>query len=117
MIAKGKTNDQELKRVLLDAQKDLYDGRLGVELLKALKSNFPMADSAYVLQWIPEQGEDIFWILINPSIIGVIEVPRAGNQFTTESTVRVMGIDDYLKRKLTSETKRKLALAINLQTQ
>ena len=114
-MSKGKITDQDLEKNLLNTQKDLYDGKLGVELLRVLKDNFPTAESAYILQWIPEQGEDIFWILIKPSIVSVIEVPRLGNHLTSKSTFRVMTTDDYLKRRLTPETKRKVSLAVKLQ--
>lgn len=114
-MLKGKITDQDLEKNLLDTQKDLYDGKLGTELLRVLKDNFPTADSAYILQWIPEQDEDIFWILIKPSIVSIIEVPRSSNHLMSKSTFRVMTTDDYLKRRLTPKTKRKVNLAVKLQ--
>lgn len=117
MIQRGKLTDKELEKNLLDTQKDLYSGRLGIGLLKTLKDSFPAEKCAYVLQWIPEQGEDIFWILAKPSIVCVIEVPRSSNAFLSESNIKIISLDDYLKKRLMPETKRKVGLAVKLQSQ
>jgi len=45
-------------------------------ILKVLKENVPNFKCGYVVSWTPEQGEDLYSIVVNEKVIFKIEVNR-----------------------------------------
>lgn len=72
----GSRSEEQLREELVRSNLALRDGSYGLRLTALLKSvNVNLAD-AYVLQWIPEQGEDIYTLLVSSSEVLIVEIPR-----------------------------------------
>ncbi len=67
--------------------------------------------TAYFIDWIPEQCEDIFEILIDTDFIAIIQIERLNRK--TEPLVDVIKLKDY-KKGLKKIEQIKLAVAIDL---
>jgi hypothetical protein len=66
--------------------------------------------TAFVLEWIPEQAEDLFVVLVGPDRVVRVEVVRAtGNVAAIEETA----IGDY--RPPSKPTRLRLAIALDLR--
>lgn len=63
-------------RELLASSEEIFSNNEQTELASALRDFFPPLDRAFVLKWIPEQAEDIYWVLINATTILKVEIPR-----------------------------------------
>lgn len=78
-------------------------------LLKVLRNVYPEMKTAYTLDWIPEQEEEIYTILINDNIIAKIEL----NKYNDESMVETITVPQYL-HGLSKRNQIRLAVAIDL---
>lgn len=63
-------------RELLASSEEIFSNNEQTELASALRDFFPPLDRAFVLKWIPEQSEDIYWVLISATTILEVEIPR-----------------------------------------
>ncbi|BFT71562.1 hypothetical protein [Paenibacillus sp. P36] len=80
-------------------------------MLIVLRKHFPNIKTVYIIDWIPEQGEDIITFLIDTSVIAQIEFDLM--DLDSEPTVEICSIDVYSNgfRKL---AQIKLAVALDL---
>lgn len=72
-----------------------------------------VTNNLYILRWIPEQGEDLYDVLVDGSSVVHVEIPRGEDR---ETAFELSPVDVY-KRKATSLTKtdrRKLEVALQL---
>jgi hypothetical protein len=106
--------DVQLEREIQNSQDAFYAGNSGAAVLNAISEGFPNARRGYLLQWLPDQGEDVFWVLIDPSMVAVIEIPRANNGVGGAPLCKTIGLQEYLSRPLTSENRRKAKLAAKM---
>ncbi len=80
------------------------------ELLNSDTSNF------YVINWIPEQGEDLYWFLVDGKIVAHVEFTRATGALV-EGTFKIWTVDSYVREHSLSKTRRRrLELAVSLAT-
>lgn len=107
------TVDEKLKEELLGAKDALFSGEENAVLLEVLRSCFPAINLAFVLDWVPEQGEDIYWVLVDNSRVAMIEIPRSTNKTPEYPLIEVQSIDDY-KTRLSKTARRKLIAALEL---
>lgn len=111
-----KINDENfeiLRRELESSSNRLFSGE-NAKLLSALKTRFPDLLGAYVVDWIPEQGEDIYTVIIGRDLVAVIEIDR--QSAAGEPLIDVYTIEEYRKEhpSLSKERRRKLAVALEL---
>jgi hypothetical protein len=111
-----KPSDLEIKRELIESQKNLYEEKHGITLLNTLKSKLPQAHGFYLLNWIPEQGEDIFYILASPEIVAIVEILRDGKQFSDLTSYQEISVQKYIENRLSPRSRRRLDIAIKLFT-
>jgi hypothetical protein len=107
-------SDQEIELELIKSQKSLYEGKNGITLINTLKSKFPQAHGFYLLNWIPEQGEDIFWVLVSPEIVAVVEILRDGKQVSDLISCSQISVKKYLEKRLSPQSRKKFDIAIRL---
>jgi hypothetical protein len=76
-----------------------------------LKSITP---NLYVLKWIPEQGEDLYDILVDGNIVAHFEVSRSGVE--ADNSFRTWSVEEYvhLESDMTKTSRRTLNLALEL---
>jgi hypothetical protein len=106
--------DQEIKQELIESQKSLHEGKNGITLINTLRSEFPQSCGFYLLNWIPEQGEDIFWVLASPETIAVVEILRDGKQISELVSCSEIGIQKYMEKQLSPRSRKRLDIAVKL---
>ncbi|WP_157025568.1 hypothetical protein [Paraburkholderia heleia] len=111
MSANRATAKEELRKQMLEDSASLQadDSLLG----KTLRSIFPHMSRAFVLQWIPEQAEDIYWVLVGRESIVTIEIPRTISADASPS-VKLTTVDKYRERRISKITREKLEMALSL---
>ncbi|OLO02663.1 hypothetical protein BTW07_18490 [Salinicola socius] len=105
-----------LKAELLQSKEKLLGGIKSAELLSTLRDKFPdLTDNVFIVGWIPEQGEDIFTLLVDGEKVVEVEISRIS---PGENPVRfdVLTVQQYLKQNpaLSKSARRKLDAAIQL---
>ncbi|CNI41087.1 Uncharacterised protein [Yersinia thracica] len=76
-----------------------------------LNERFPHVKSAYVLACTPEQGEDIYSIIVNGCVVIEFEISRID---LTISDVEEISVEDYSKLIKNKSAKLDLAIALDL---
>lgn len=104
---------EQLRKDLLSSMGLMFSGSTNPLLLDALVGLFPRLSFALVVNWIPEQAEDIYWVLIDLERIAVVEVPRPSDSLENVA-IEVVGLKTYMRRRLSAEAKRKLEVAVEL---
>lgn len=110
----GSKTEQELREQLIKSNQSLFMSEEKRRLLEVIRSSYPEMNTAYIIHWIPEQGEDIYKILINDSIIAEIELDRYNTE--VEPIVDSKTIPQYLQG-LSKQSRIKLAVALDLAKQ
>lgn len=110
---------EELKKEFLRLNELLFSRRIDEKLLDALKSVFPSLSLAPVLHWIPEQGEDIYWVLIDCDRIAVVEIPwcAAQGEQLGAPFVKILSVHDYKKKGFSKTGRRKFEAALELMSE
>jgi hypothetical protein len=72
----GSRTEQQMREELIRSNLSLQDGSYG-RLVAALESANINVVGAYVLNWIPEQTEDIYAVLVSANNVLTAEVPRS----------------------------------------
>jgi len=106
----GSKTEKELREQLIKSHYSLFNDKSKLGLLNALK-DFIDIKSAYIIDWIPEQGEDIYTILINTDIIVIVELDRLNLHL--EPVLNTISINEF-KKGLSKIHQIKLAVAIDL---
>jgi hypothetical protein len=91
----------------------MFSGSTNPLLLAALKANFPWLSFALIVNWIPEQAEDIYWVLIDLDRIAIVEISRLCSDLADVS-VEVVDLNKYKERRLSIDSRPKLEVAIDL---
>jgi hypothetical protein len=100
--------EKEYRLQLIKSNHSLFNSES--KLLSELRRAYPQLITAYILDWLPEQGEDIYTILINDNIVATIEVEKDGSK---ESVVELSTVLQYVGR-ISKQNQIKLAVALDL---
>lgn len=73
---KGSKTEKDIRSQLVKSHESLFNDEMRSGLLSVIKTFFPQMKTAYILYWTPEQGEDIFSLLINNDTIASVEIDR-----------------------------------------
>lgn len=100
---------QRIREDLIRSSLALRNGsqRRLAETLESEKINLA---ETYILEWIPEQAEDIYVVIVPRHEILTVEVPRGDGPVT----VKKEGLANY-EAKCSKTQRRLLAIALNLQ--
>ncbi|HBW37873.1 hypothetical protein [Desulfosporosinus sp. BICA1-9] len=107
----GSKTEKEFRDILISSHKALFKDKLDPRLLAALKTNFPNMKTAYFLNHTPEQGEDIYLMLVDTCNIVNIELDRFNS--SSEPLVKTISMEQY-KKGLSKMGQIKLTVAIDL---
>ena len=107
----GSKAEQDFRKELIQSHESLFRDHEKRRMLKILSTHFPEMKTAYVLGWTPEQGEDIYRILINTDIIASIEINRSDSEI--EPLIDRLKLNAY-KKGLSKIGQIKLSVAIDL---
>ena len=89
----------------------LFNDSANRRLLNSIRRAFPKMCSAYVLEWIPEQGENIFTVLVDDNTVATFELSRLNCELAEAQNVRMT--KDY-QRALQKHKMIKLLIALEL---
>ncbi|PSL34766.1 hypothetical protein [Chitinophaga ginsengisoli] len=92
----GSKTEQDIRIQLIQSNRWLLNSEN--RLNKVLKSVYPEMRTAYTLNWIPEQGENVYTILINDSIIATIELDKYSDRSIVETTTVPLYLHGRSKR-------------------
>ena len=107
----GSKQEQEIRSELIKSHKVLYEGNSDKGLLGTLKLYFEGMKTAYILNWIPEQGEDLYTILIDTDIIAKVEINKINQE--DNPIIETFKLKEFQKG-LSKLSQIKLAVAIDL---
>lgn len=107
----GSKTEAETRKQLVESHRSLFNSESKKNLRALLRVSFPWMKTAYVINWIPEQGEDIFEILIDCECIAVVEMDRINPSVGMQ--IEKISINTYL-RGLKKIDQIRLAVAIDL---
>lgn len=109
----GNKTEGEYRKALIHSQEKLFNDSNFCKLLKVIRANNSVVKTAYVISHTPEQGEDFFRVIVNGSVINLIEIDRLDNNI--EPIFETMDISEY-KKGLTKQSMIKLAVALDLSS-
>lgn len=72
---------------------------------------FPELTQAFVLAWIPDQGEDFYWLLVSVSDIAIIEIPRDRADAGSKARVEMTKVETY-RNGMSKGSRRQLDAAL-----
>lgn len=84
----GSITEGKIREELLASKQLVEEDRLpGVS--KCLRRHRPGFESALILEWTPEQGEDLYVVLLDGREVATLELERDGTEqsFATESAI------------------------------
>ena len=107
--------DDEIEQTLILSNRMLVEGRTNPRLLEVLLAEFGSVDRTFVIDWIPEQGEDIYTVAVPPSTIATVEIPRDENPVVIP-IVKKVPFDQYRRntRRTTKAIRRELSVVKRL---
>lgn len=112
-LIRSKT-EQDFRQQLINSHKSLFEDKGNEGLLKVIRDHNPNIRTAYVVNWIPEQGEDIYKILVDDDLILEIEIDRVGHN--KSPLVSPLSLTQY-RAGLSKLNQIKLAVALDLAKQ
>ncbi|KEQ25872.1 hypothetical protein [Paenibacillus tyrfis] len=107
----GSMTEQYYREQLIKFNSSLFHDHSMKRLLGIIQQAFPGMKTAYILGITPDQGEDIYTILINNDFIAYIELDRY--HLETEPMIETKPIKAY-KRGLSRIGQIQLAVAMDL---
>jgi hypothetical protein len=107
----GSTTEQAYRRELVAAHHSLFNDKKKEGLLSFLRLRYHAMRTAYVLDWIPEQGDDTYCVLIDAKTVVWVEVSR--EEGVSPTIVDEMSLHRY-QNGLSKTGRIKLSVALDL---
>jgi hypothetical protein len=103
---------EAVRQKLLESSKNLIDGTDA--LSETLRGGFPGIKLAFVVDCIPEQGGDIYRILVNSTTIAEVEVARGVCSMSNPSRLKTVELSVYQQRRHSRAVRQTLEVALDL---
>lgn len=110
----GSKTEQEIREQLIRSNQSFFKSEEDKRLIEVVKYEYPEMKTAYIIYWIPEQDEDIYYILINDRLISIIDLNR--NNYEVKPVVKTLTVKQYLQG-LSKQKQITLAVALDLAQQ
>lgn len=107
----GSKTEKEIKEQLIISNHSLFKSEEKRRLLEVIRGSFPQLKTAYILNWLPEQSEDIYKILINDGIVARIELDRYDAE--VKPVIASEDISQY-RYRMNKQNQIKLTIALDL---
>lgn len=107
----GSKQEEDFRKELSASNITLSQGDKEKILLRVLSSAFGKINTAYILNWTPEQGEDIYTVLVNLDKIAKVEISRVN--CLEAPFIETFKLKDF-EKGLSKVFQIKLAVAIDL---
>ncbi|WP_342563162.1 hypothetical protein NST84_27090 [Paenibacillus sp. FSL R7-0345] len=112
MRLRGTLTEQAFRKELQASKARLFNDISMLRFLHILKETFPAMKTAYILYWIPEQGEDIITFLVDTDSVITIELDRY--DYSISPIVNVHPIEEYLCKGISKINQIKVAVSMDL---
>lgn len=114
MTARNSKKRELIERELLAASEQLCSKSDQSGLGLALRSYRPALKCAFILECIPEQAEDIYWVLTGFDEIANVEVPRGRSNDGVPALLQNMDVATYRGKRHSRDAMEKLEIALEL---
>jgi hypothetical protein len=107
--------DKKVIDELERAREQLLSGSSPKGLMRILRRRLQsITSNVYILRWIPEQGEDLYDVLVDGATVAHIEIPR--HIPAQETVFESWPVEEYRRTRgtVTKPERRKLELALQL---
>jgi len=108
----GSRTEEGYRRELLAGQRFFLEDRRGRVLFSRIQAKFPKSKTVILLNWVPEQGEDLYDILIDDEAVLKVEVPHSLSH-SVELNFKYIQLKNYMLG-LSRSSQIKLAVALDL---
>lgn len=105
--------EEHLKEEMLKSMESIFSGQTSPLLLEAINSFFPGLDFAFIINIIPEQAEDIFWLMIDLNTIAILEIPRHSKKIS-DVEIETINIHTYKQKAISKESRRRINSATKI---
>lgn len=113
MKLKETITEQQFRKELQASKIRLFNDTTMSRFLSIIKGTFPDIKTAYILYWIPEQGEDIITFLVDTHSVIEIELDRFNHKI--DPIFEVYPLEWFIKG-LSKWNQIKIAVALDLAT-
>ncbi|HEM7851761.1 MULTISPECIES: hypothetical protein [Burkholderia] len=103
---------EAVRQKLLESSKNLIDGTNA--LSETLRGSFPGIKLAFVVDCIPEQGEDIYRILVNSTTIAEVEIARGVCSMSNPPRLKTIELSVYQQKRHSRAVRETLEVALDL---
>ncbi len=107
----GSKVENEYRNELISSRRALFEKNEYQRLLSSLILKYPDMRTAYIMNWTPEQGEDIYRLLIDTNMIIGVEIDRYDLECLP--SVEKFSFKEY-ERSLSKTGRIKLSVALEL---
>lgn len=107
--------DKKMIDELERSREKLLSGSFSQGLMRVLRRKLQsITPNIYVFRWVPEQGEDMYDVLVDGATVAHIEIPRRNPD--QETIFEAWPVEEYRRtqKTLTKPERRKLELALQL---
>ncbi|MBJ9941664.1 hypothetical protein I7819_17455 [Burkholderia multivorans] len=101
-----------VRQKLLENSKNVIGGTDA--LSETLRANFPEIRLAFVVDCIPEQGEDIYRILVNSTTIAEVEIARRADTMSSPPILKTIELSVYQQKRHSLVVRQTLDVARGL---
>lgn len=114
MTARNSEKRQLIRGELLRTSEKLCSESDPSRLALALRGYFPTLKRAFILDWVPEQAEDIYWVLIGPNEIAKVEIPRTLLGDGGPASLQQLDVAAYRQKHHLRKIRERLEIALEL---
>lgn len=114
-MTRHSSSNQQIAEELQRGRAALLTNESSRSLLATLRQLLQsITPNLYILRWIPEQGEDLYDILVDGTTVARVEIPCAGGG--GQKVCRTSTVEEYIREQpsMTKLERRKLEIALNL---
>jgi len=114
MMAGNSGEKELLRKSLINDSERLCAKTVQSGLGTILHSFLPTLNYAFVLECVPDQAEDFYWVLINSTEIVKVEVPRGQLNAASPALLKKIDIKTYCQTRHSKEARERLEIAREL---
>jgi hypothetical protein len=66
------------------------------------------------MNFVPDQAEDIYWVLVSRTDVAEIEIPRGEHAENNPPSLKIIALAAYQKKRHSRDVRQKLEVAVEL---
>ncbi|CAM2191699.1 PilZ domain-containing protein [Paraburkholderia kururiensis] len=114
MMTRNSERRESVRKELLATSKRLCSKSDRSALGLALRRLLPNLERAFVLKWVPEQGEDIYWVLTGSAEVVTVELPRGQPHAEKSAALQMTDVATFQCKHHSRDVREKLEIALEL---